>query len=75
MKILSGVLCMLLLAKETSAFYGIAGCPKNYPKVSTPYGPTGAVANGYYYLHTIDYGWAQMLLKAVPPAYRPTGGR
>lgn len=48
------ILSIALFATQTSAFYGIGGCPRNYPKVDTPYGPTGKVANGIYYLHAMD---------------------
>jgi len=67
----AGLLAVALFSTETSAFYGIGGCPKTYPKVNMPYGPTGAVSNGYYYTHFFDYSWAKSLLSQVPKGYRP----
>ena len=46
-----------LFCTGTNAFYGIGGCPTQYPKVTTPFGSSGVVPNNVYYSHYIDTRW------------------
>ena len=42
------------LISNVKAFYGIGGCPTQYPYVAYPFGGSGCVPNGNYYSQYFD---------------------
>ncbi len=68
-------LSVLFSSTTVNAFYAIGSCPKTYPKVNNPFGSTGDVANGQYYIHKGDDQWLDVVHDMLPDNMKPSAYR
>ena len=69
------LIVIAVTSNMASAYYGLGGCPKNYPKISTPFGASGSVPDGIYYTHMFDFSYYGQLEGKLTAAQKPVEPR